>query len=80
MDNDKTYELLQELKQDIAVIKTEITQIKCVVPKVDEINIKLIEHETSITQLERTNNRMWIVISGVIVGLAVAILKSFLGV
>lgn len=80
MDTDKTYELLQEVKQDVAVIKNELSSMKNNVGKIDDINIKLVEHEESIKQLNSTNTKMWGVISGVVVAVIAAIVKSFIGV
>lgn len=80
MDNDKLYEALQDIKQDVAVIKTELTSIKSVVPKVDIIEKKIIEHEASIDQLRSVNNKMWGVISGVVIATIAALVKTYLGV
>lgn len=80
MDNDKMYELLQEVKQDVAVIKNELASMKSNVNKIDSINIKLIEHEESIKQLKAVNSKMWGVISGIAVTVIAALIKTFIGV
>lgn len=80
MDSDKLYEALQEIKQDMAVIKSEFASLKNVVPKVETLEKKLIEHEASIDQLKAVNTKMWGVLSGVLVGVIVAIAKLFIGV
>ena len=80
MDNDKMYELLQEVKQDVAVIKNELASMKSNVNKIDAMNTKLIEHEESIKQLKSVNSKMWGVISGVLVATIAALIKTFIGV
>lgn len=80
MDSDKLYEALQEIKQDVAVIKSEFASLKSVVTKVETLEKKLIEHEASIDQLKSVNTKMWGVLSGVLVGVIVAIAKLFIGV
>ena len=80
MDNDKTYELLQEVKQDVAVIKSELASMKSNVNKIDSMNNKLIEHEESIKQLKSVNSKMWGVISGILVATLTALIKTFIGV
>lgn len=79
MDNDKTYELLQEVKQDVAVIKSELASMKSNVNKIDSMNNKLIEHEESIKQLKSVNSKMWGVISGIVVTVIAALIKAFMG-
>ena len=79
MDNDKMYELLQEVKQDVAVIKNEIGSMKSNVNKIDSMNNKLIEHEESIKQLKSVNSKMWGVISGIVVTVIAALIKAFMG-
>lgn len=79
MDNDKMYELLQEVKQDVAVIKNELASMKSNVNKIDAMNTKLIEHEESIKQLKSVNSKMWGVISGIAVAVIAAVIKSFIG-
>lgn len=80
MDSDKMYELLQEVKQDVAVIKNELASMKSNVNKIDSMNSKLIEHEESIKQLKSVNSKMWGVISGVLVATIAALIKTFIGV
>ena len=80
MDNDKTYELMQEVRQDVAVIKNELASMKSNVNKIDSLNIKLIEHEESIKQLKSVNSKMWGVISGIAVTVIAALIKTFIGV
>lgn len=80
MDSDKMYELLQEVKQDVAVIKNELASMKSNVNKIDSLNIKLIEHEESIKQLKSVNSKMWGVISGIAVTVIAALIKTFIGV
>ena len=80
MDNDKTYELMQEVKQDVAVIKNELASMKSNVNKIDLMNNKLIEHEESIKQLKSVNSKMWGVISGILVATLTALIKTFIGV
>lgn len=80
MDSDKMYELLQEVKQDVAVIKNELASMKSNVNKIDSMNSKLIEHEESIKQLKSVNSKMWGVISGVLVATLAALIKTFMGV
>lgn len=80
MDSDKMYELLQEVKQDVAVIKNELASMKSNVNKIDSMNNKLIEHEESIKQLKSVNSKMWGVISGVLVATIAALIKTFMGV
>lgn len=80
MDSDKMYELLQEVKQDVAVIKNELAAMKSNVNKIDSMNTKLIEHEESIKQLKSVNSKMWGVISGVLVATIAALIKTFIGV
>ena len=80
MDSDKMYELLQEVKQDVAVIKNELASMKSNVNKIDSMNNKLIEHEESIKQLKSVNSKMWGVISGVLVATIAALIKTFIGV
>ena len=79
MDNDKMYELLQEVKQDVAVIKNELASMKSNVNKIDSMNNKLIEHEESIKQLKSVNSKMWGVISGIVVTVIAALIKAFMG-
>lgn len=79
MDSDKMYELLQEVKQDVAVIKNELAAMKSNVNKIDTMNNKLIEHEESIKQLKSVNSKMWGVISGVVVAVIAAVVKAFIG-
>lgn len=79
MDSDKMYELLQEVKQDVAVIKNELAAMKSNVNKIDTMNNKLIEHEESIKQLKSVNSKMWGVISGIAVAVIAAVIKSFIG-
>ena len=79
MDSDKMYELLQEVKQDVAVIKNELASMKSNVNKIDSMNSKLIEHEESIKQLKSVNSKMWGVISGIAVAVIAAVIKSFIG-
>ena len=79
MDSDKMYELLQEVKQDVAVIKNELAAMKSNVNKIDTMNTKLIEHEESIKQLKSVNSKMWGVISGIAVAVIAAVIKSFIG-
>ena len=79
MDSDKMYELLQEVKQDVAVIKNELASMKSNVNKIDSLNIKLIEHEESIKQLKSVNSKMWGVISGIAVTVIAALIKTFIG-
>ena len=80
MDSDKMYELLQEVKQDVAVIKNELASMKSNVNKIDSMNNRLIEHEESIKQLKSVNSKMWGVISGVLVATIAALIKTFMGV
>ena len=80
MDNDRLYEALQEIKQDVAVIKSEFASLKNVVPKVEGLEKKLIEQEATISQLKSVNNKMWGVISGVLVATIAALIKTFMGV
>lgn len=80
MDNDRLYEALQEIKQDVAVIKSEFASLKNVVPKVEGLEKKLIEQEAAINQLKSVNNKMWGVISGVLVATIAALIKTFMGV
>ena len=80
MDNDKTYELMQEVRQDVAVIKNELASMKSNVNKIDSINIKLIEHEESIKQHKAVNSKMRGVISGIAVTVIAALIKTFIGV
>lgn len=80
MDNDRLYEALQEIKQDVAVIKSEFASLKNVVPKVEGLEKKLIKQEASINQLKSVNNKMWGVISGVLVATIAALIKTFMGV
>lgn len=80
MDSDKMYELLQEVKQNVAVIKNELASMKSNVNKIDSINSKLIEHEESIKQLKSVNSKMWGVISGILVATLAALIKTFMGV
>lgn len=80
MDSDKMYELLQEVKQDVAVIKNELASMKSNVNKIDSMNSKLIEHEESIKQLKSVNSKMWGVISGIVVTVIAALIKAFMGV
>lgn len=80
MDSDKMYELLQEVKQDVAVIKNELASMKSNVNKIDSMNSKLIEHEELIKQLKSVNSKMWGVISGVLVATIAALIKTFMGV
>lgn len=79
MDSDKMYELLQEVKQDVAVIKNELASMKSNVNKIDSMNNKLIEHEESIKQLKSVNSKMWGVISGIVVTVIAALIKAFMG-
>lgn len=79
MDSDKMYELLQEVKQDVAVIKNELASMKSNVNKIDSLNNKLIEHEESIKQLKSVNSKMWGVISGIAVTVIAALIKTFMG-
>lgn len=79
MDSDKMYELLQEVKQDVAVIKNELAAMKSNVNKIDTMNTKLVEHEESIKQLKSVNSKMWGVISGIAVAVIAAVIKSFMG-
>ena len=79
MDNDKTYELMQEVRQDVAVIKNELASMKSNVNKIDLMNNKLIEHEESIKQLKSVNSKMWGVISGILVATIAAFIKTFMG-
>lgn len=79
MDSDKMYELLQEVKQDVAVIKNELASMKSNVNKIDSMNSKLIEHEESIKQLKSVNSKMWGVISGIVVTVIAALIKAFMG-
>lgn len=79
MDSDKMYELLQEVKQDVAVIKNELSSMKSNVNKIDTLNDKMIEHEESIKQLKSVNSKMWGVISGVTVAVIAAVIKAFIG-
>lgn len=80
MDNDRLYEALQEIKQDVAVIKSEFASLKNVVPKVESLEKELIEQRATISQLKSVNNKMWGVISGVAVAVIAALVKTFLGV
>jgi hypothetical protein len=80
VDNDRLYEALQEIKQDVAVIKSEFASLKNVVPKVEGLEKKLIEQEATISQLKSVNNKMWGVISGVLVATIAALIKTFMGV
>ena len=80
MDNDRLYEALQEIKQDVAVIKSEFASLKNVVPKVESLEKELIEQRATISQLKSVNNKMWGVISGVVVAVIAALVKTFLGV
>ena len=80
MDSDKMYELLQEVKQDVAVIKNELASMKSNVNKINLMNDKLIEHEESIKQLKSVNSKMWGVISGILVATLTALIKTFMGV
>ena len=79
MDNDKTYALMQEVRQDVAVITNELASMKSNVNKIDSLNIKLIEHEESIKQLKSVNSKMWGVISGIAVTVIAALSKTFIG-
>ena len=79
MDNDKMYELLQEVKQDVAVIKNELASMKSNVNKINLMNDKLIEHEESIKQLKSVNSKMWGIISGILVATITALVKTFMG-
>ena len=79
MDTDKTYELLQEVKQDVAVIKNELASMKSNVNKINLMNDKLIEHEESIKQLKSVNSKMWGIISGILVATITALVKTFMG-
>lgn len=79
MDSDKMYELLQEVKQDVAVIKNELASMKSNVNKINLMNDKLIEHEESIKQLKSVNSKMWGVISGILVATIAALVKTFMG-
>ena len=79
MDSDKMYELLQEVKQDVAVIKNELASMKSNVNKINLMNDKLIEHEESIKQLKSVNSKMWGVISGILVATITALVKTFMG-
>ena len=79
MDSDKMYELLQEVKQDVAVIKNELASMKSNVNKINIMNDKLIEHEESIKQLKSVNSKMWGIISGILVATITALVKTFMG-
>lgn len=79
MDSDKMYELLQEVKQDVAVIKNELASMKSNVNKINLMNDKLIEHEESIKQLKSVNSKMWGIISGILVATITALVKTFMG-
>lgn len=80
MDNDRLYEALQEIRQDVAVIKTQFDQLKDLAPKVENYGAKIIAMEEQIKQLQSTNSKMWGVISGITVGVIVAIVKTFFGI
>ena len=80
MDNDRLYDAIQEIRQDVAVIKSEFASIKNIVPKVENIEKKLIEQEATINQLKSVNSKMWGVISGVLVATIAALIKTFMGV
>ena len=79
MDSDKMYELLQEVKQDVAVIKNELASMKSNVNKINLMNDKLIEHEESIKQLKSVNSKMWGIISSILVATITALVKTFMG-
>lgn len=78
MDTDKMYEMLQGIKQSVAVIESKLINFESKVGKIDDIDRKLIEHEESIKQLKATNTKLWGVVSGLLIAVASALLRLFI--